>query len=318
MKKIAIVLVIIAALLAGAWYGTFSLRSQKANAYLESGNKYLADFNDKQAILEYKKGAFLYPSADIYFALGQSYFLNQNYSTAEYYFKKALKKDNNHINANFGLSETYLFQEKYPEAEQLLADKNSQAELISVQLARIYLAQAQNEKAQKALENQNDNLAKFYQAKLLLFQEQFQDAAQKLTEIEPKDNRTRTMLLLPPDQSEIDVLNQAANQMQKVSNPDSQKVILGEALNQTNDAVIALPILKKVAEKNPTYRDAQVFLGHSYILIKKYETAKDILLKAKELDPVFYPTWLYLSQTYKGLGDEVLANTCYDKAKKLR
>jgi tetratricopeptide (TPR) repeat protein len=306
LKKLAIAFVIIAALIVGAWYGTFSLRQAKAEKYLDNGNKYFAEGNDREAIIEYKKGAFLYPAADIYFALGQVYFLNQNLSRAETYFKNALAKDANHSKAAFGLSETYLFQEKYSEAEELIAGKSLGNDLISIQLSRIYLAQEKDEKAEKSLEGKNGNLEKFYQAKILLYQGQFSDAEE------------RTMLILPPDQSKIKVIDDAIDQTQKTSNSDSRKVIFGEALNQTYDAPLALPILKKVAESNATYRDACVFLGHSYLLIKQYETAKDTLLKAKELDPIYYPTWLYLSKAYKGLGDAELANTCYEKAEKLQ
>jgi len=318
LKKLAIALIIIAALIAGAWYGTFSLRRAKANDYLEVGNKYLADINDGQAILEYKKAAFLYSTSDIYFALGQAYFLNQNYSTAESYFKKALIKDTNHAKAAFGLAETYLYQEKYDEAREMLEGKNIDDSLINIELARIFIAQEQDEKAENQLKDKTDNLSKFYQAKILLYQEQFTDTKRKLAEVEIQDDNQRTMLLAPPSKLQVNVISDAATQTQKTSNSDSRKVIFGEALNQTGDAAVAFPILKKVASDNPTYRDAFVFLGHSYLLIKKYETAKDTLLKAKDLDPIYYPTWLYLGEAYEGLDDMELANTCYEKAEKLQ
>ncbi|GAH01261.1 unnamed protein product, partial [marine sediment metagenome] len=150
------------------------------------------------------------------------------------------------------------------------------------------------------------------------YQEQYEDVKDKLPEVEAKQSDERTMLLKEPDEGEIKVIRDAATQSLKTSNEASRKVIFGEALNQTGDAVIALPILKKVAEENTTYRDAYVFLGRSYILMKNYEQAKDTLLKAKELDSIYYPTWLYLGEAYEGLENQELANTCYEKARKLQ
>jgi len=328
LKKLAIALVIIAALLAGTWYGTFSLRRARANDYLETGNKYFAERNDREAILEYKKGAFLYPTSELYFALGQVYFLNQNLSRAETYFKNALAKstqggsasggDPNHAKAAFGLSETYLYQEKYDEALRTLEEKNSDDSLINIGLTRIYLSQEEDEKAEKQIENSSSNLSRFYQAKILLFQEQYHGIPDKLSQVEAKDADERTMLPSEPTLSYIKILEDAIRQSLKTTNDATRKVILGEVLNQTGDAAIALPILKKVAEENSTYRDAYVFLGHSYLLIKKFDQAKDILLKAIDLDPIYYPSWLYLGEAYEGLGNEEVANNCYEKAKELK
>ncbi len=278
----------------------------------------MAERNDRQAIIEYKKGAFLYPTADIYFALGQAYFLNQSLSRAESNFKKALIKDADHAKAIFGLAETYFYQEKYSQALTLIENKNIDDPLLKVELARIYLSQEEDEKAEKLIEDKTDNLAKFLQAKILLFQEQYNDVPDKLSQVEAKEGNERTIILKEPTLSEIKAIEDAANQSLKTANSETRKVIFGEALNQSGDAAVALPILKKVAEKNATYRDAYIFWGHSYILIKNFEAAKETLLKAVDLDPIYYPSWLYLGQAYEGLKNPEVANNCYEKAKELK
>lgn len=318
MKKLAIVLTIVAAVIVAAWFGTFSLRRSKAEDYFEAGNKYLAERNDSQAILEYKKGAFLYSTADIYFALGQAYFLNQNFSRAGNYFKKALTKDEKHAKSIFGLSEVYLYQEKPDEARDFLESKNLDDTLLNIELARIYIALEEDEKAEKLIEEETDNLSKFYQAKILLLQEQYKEVARKLSQVEAKENDERTILLKEPTILEIKAISDAASQSLKTTNSASRKVILGEALNQSTDAVIAIPILKKVTEKNATYRDAFLFLGHAYILAKLFEPAKETLIKAVDLDSIHYPSWLYLGTAYEGLGNEEVANNCYKKAEELK
>jgi len=298
---------------------TGPVRANYAQSYFNEGEKLLQERNDRQAIIEYKKAIYLQEKSDYLFALGEVYFLNQNYSQAEYYFKKTIKKDANNAQALFGLSENYFVQQKYDQALSTIEGKNSADLLLKIQLARIYLSQEQDDKAENAIKSQTDNLAKFYQAKILLYQQQLETAINKLSEVEKKaGDQKRTMLIAEPGESDIQIIKDAISQSKKTANDATRKVIFGESLNQTGDAACALSILKRVAEGDPTYRDAYVFLGHSYILVRNFEAAKDALLKAKELDPIYYPTWMYLAQAYEGLGNSELAKTCADKAEKLK
>lgn len=304
--------------LVGAWFGTSPIRAKKARVYFETGSKYFQEQNDRQAIIEYKKALILDDKADYFFALGEVYFLNQNYSQAESYFNKALRKNPQDVKSLFGLSETLNYQQKFDQALRAIESKNLTDSLWKIQLARLYLSQEKDEKAQKTLENQTDNLSRFYQAKILLYEQDYLEVKNKLALVEAKNDQKRTMLISEPEEKDIQVIIDAAQQSEKIANLTTRKVIFAEALNQTGDAILAGPILKKVAEGDPTYRDSFAFLGHSYILIKNFEAARDALLKAKELDPVNYATWIYLGKAYEGLGNEEMAKTCMDKAEKLK
>lgn len=317
IKKTLLILGILIAVLAILWFATVPLKKNWAKKYTTQGIEYFQAENDRQAILEFEKSNLLYKTAENYYYLGQLYFFNLNYGRSEFYFKKAINKDANYAKAKYGLAEIYLYQEKPDKALEAIGDTGNN-ELLAIAKAKSYLTQNEGEKAKEALEDFENDLAKFYQIKIDLYNlENLNKTADTLSWMATNDTSERTVLPQIPNADEVQVLKDALSQIQKVSNPATKKVILAEGLNQTGDPEVAIGISKKIVEDNPDYRDAKVFLGHSYLIIKNYEQAKEILLVAKDLDPVYKLTWEYLASAYEGLGDTDSAKDCNEKSEKL-
>lgn len=112
-------------------------------------------------------------------------------------------------------------------------------------------------------------------------------------------------------------------------------VILGKKYLENNPA-LANAIFLKAAQIDPNYRDAAFCSGVSYLakaeqldknlfsqkdyqakLTELYNGAIEQLNKAKDLDPLYKPTYEFLAYTYTQLHDDKNAEICYNKIKNL-
>lgn len=102
-------------------------------------------------------------------------------------------------------------------------------------------------------------------------------------------------------------------------------VSLGRKMLEKNLIDAALVCFERATEIDQNYRDAYFYLGYSYLKIyeneqsdrttgtvERLERARDALIKARDLDPLYGPTYQFFAYTYNKLGDEKNAELWYN------
>lgn len=91
--------------------------------------------------------------------------------------------------------------------------------------------------------------------------------------------------------------------------------VLGESMVDKGYSQYGILILEEAIKKDPTIRDLNLYTAKVYFDLEDYEKAKTTALCAKDLDPLYVPTYKLLTQIYLALGDDQNAEICYNKAK---
>ena len=324
-KIILIVIGVFLALALASWFLFSGVRSRAADSYITKGDEQLKQGNFEQAVLEYKKSSILYSKPQAFYRIGEIYFLDYKIDEAEKNFKTAIELDKNFTNGYLGLSQVDLRNQKLDDAlQQAKKAENIDSKNImtKIQVAKVYLAQQDENKANQEINNSSDQIALYYLSILDLAQGKIDEAKSALTELHTKDHKPGIIdeLIFKSDASTSDIqkIEGVSISISKTSQENSRLVILAEALNQTGDQDIAIPILQKIAGKQKNYRDAHLFLGHSYMLNRDWNRAKDELITAKNIDPTYGLTWNWLSTVYENLGEKDAAKDAKERWEKLK
>ncbi len=86
-------------------------------------------------------------------------------------------------------------------------------------------------------------------------------------------------------------------------NPLHEKLLMTKAFVDLGYFEIAISSAKEIVKEREDYRDAWLLLGFSYLSLEKYDLAKNILEKARELDPIKPESSFYLGLAKIELGD---------------
>lgn len=305
-KKILIIISIII-LLTATFFLARPYRLNLAQKYTQSGENLINKQEFHQAALEFRKAGILSPAnADISYKTAQAYQFDQNFKAANSYYKKAIKINPQNKDYYLSFAKCWEQQNNFNEAIFTLrqgldkiSDKNSKKDL-NIFLGQIYLIQNENTKAQKAFEDsQSDYWLGIYYGFVQDY-EKAQKYFSKSNEINAK------------------IFNESCEKIIITANSATKKVIFAQILNQTENARLALPILKDVIANYPDYRDGWVFLGYSYLELKEYDLAEEALNSALDLDPINSLTYELLARVYKAKGDTDKARESEKKSNELK
>jgi len=107
----------------------------------------------------------------------------------------------------------------------------------------------------------------------------------------------------------------------------------GKKMLDKNYLEMALVYFETATQKDQNYRDAAFYLGYTYLklaetspnyldkkAVKKFSNlamnkSLESFLKAKDLDPLYSPTYEFLSYIYNKKGDAENSQLCYNKFK---
>lgn len=135
-------------------------------------------------------------------------------------------------------------------------------------------------------------------------------------------------------------LNQK-NALEKSNKNAFELTVTGKKMLDKNYFPAAEAYFEIATKKDPDYRDAYFYLGYAYLKIteelKNKETKElfdektieqfnnltmdkslEAFLKARDLDPLYAPTYEFLAYIYNKLGNEENARLAYEKAEELK
>jgi Tfp pilus assembly protein PilF len=118
--------------------------------------------------------------------------------------------------------------------------------------------------------------------------------------------------------TDSEIYKDLINKINSAYSKETKKIIFAQYLNQNKMSYFGTEIARQVVEKDKNYRDAQLALGYGYLKNHNLEAAKNILLQAVELDPVYPDTYQILAMVYKELGQNENYKSCIAKAKSLK
>ncbi len=293
--------------LVAVYFITKPYRLNLAATYAKIGDELINQNEHAKAAVEFRKARILSPGdAQIAFKTAQAYENSGDYQAAFAYYKKAIKLDSQNKDYYLALAFLYWQQDEPVEAIFILRqglDKisatDAKAEL-NILLGQIYLVENKQEKAKKAFEEADSD---YWSGIYWAWNQDYQKA--------------KTYFAKSSDEN-AKMMESACDKIIKTANPATQKVIFSQMLNQTDSARLALPILKKVCSDFPDYRDGWVFLGYSYLELKKYDLAVEALNSALDLDPIHPLTYELLATAYGTKGDLEKSKEYADKAEELR
>lgn len=166
--------------------------------------------------------------------------------------------------------------------------KKESLEQTSKILAKIYIAEKNQEKLKNMLE-QADELEKIaYEA---IFESKIKNTNKEFQELSEKINQT--------------------------ANPKTKQIILAQYYNENKNPEIGAYLAKNIIVSDASYRDAYITYGYSLYEIGRLEEAKGALITATQIDPVYTSSFKMLAEIYKKAGDAKNAKACADKAKEL-
>lgn len=77
-------------------------------------------------------------------------------------------------------------------------------------------------------------------------------------------------------------------------NPLHLQLLLAKSFDALGFYQISIEMCKKILKEQENYRDAWIILGHSYLSLEKYNLARDVFIKALDLDPTKPETAFFL------------------------
>jgi len=119
-------------------------------------------------------------------------------------------------------------------------------------------------------------------------------------------------------ESQNDTITLKKNFQAKLSQSQKNAIelgILGEEMVKKGYPQYAILMLEEAIKKDSSIRDLNLYTAKVYFDLGDYEQAKTTALRAKDLDPLYVPTYSLLTEIYRALGDEENAQICYNKSK---
>lgn len=290
-KKLSKIIFIIAGVLIALIIMVAPIQFILANSYIAKGNENLKNQSYENAFLNYEKASALLPNDEkIKIQLGDIYSLKNNLPGAEKEYRKAYKINKNSPEALSLLLETLLKEKKIDDSFKVansISSKNLKNPEIKLLKARIFASTGKIDDALNIINNESGNDIKFYESIFLIGKKDFKKAEELLKNLE--ENSIKDKLL---------TIKKAFEKIKNSDNETYKNVILAQALNEIDEPCLAEMLLKEILEKNPTYRDALIFLGYSNYLKKDYKKAEDYLLEAIKNDSIYGLSYYFLGKVY--------------------
>jgi len=110
------------------------------------------------------------------------------------------------------------------------------------------------------------------------------------------------------------------NFSEKITNIDMNALnlgLLGETLVKKGFTQYGIIALEKATTLG-SYRDLNLYTATVYFNLGNYDKALEKALAAKDIDPIYAPTYELLAQIYTSLGDTQNAEICYNKSKEFK
>lgn len=304
LKKVLIVTVVIGTLLALI----IPIKIKVASFYINKGNSNVQNHYYKSAINNYEKASVLSPNnASLKIQLGNIYNLYKDKETAMNYFEEATNIDKNNEEAWILLLEALLenkdlekASQKIVEMPKILLDNLA----IKINYARVLANISRLAEAQEIISISIEDESKFYQTIFYLAQSDYENA-KKIFEDVPQRNSLGNKYKI------------VSYSLEKINNHTSllyKKIIAAQTFNDIDEPYLAEQLLLKILETNSTYRDANIFLGYSYILQKKPDKSLEYLEKAKNQDKIYGITYYFIGEAYNTKGDLENTKTNLEKA----
>jgi len=117
---------------------------------------------------------------------------------------------------------------------------------------------------------------------------------------------------LTTNQVAIDAAQAQALEQSSLSFPDLLTKAVG--LLDTPRHTLGIVMLQEAVRRNPQSRDAALELGYGYLKIGDLSKARVVLEHAKDLDPLYPPTYKLLASLYAKLGQNDLAASALQRA----
>lgn len=108
------------------------------------------------------------------------------------------------------------------------------------------------------------------------------------------------------------------NFSKKIANSQDDAItlgVLGENLINKGFSNFGLIALDEAMKKNSELRDLTLYAAQENFDANNIEKAKNLAIKASQIDPLYAPTFTLLGTIYESLGDTQNAQLCYNKAK---
>jgi len=277
----------------------FELNADNKVAVLLIGNAYyeLRDFG--KAAEEFEKYLSLNPDdpTEAYVKLGTAYFEAENFEKAAPAFKEALKSNNQDINLNYKLAQSYHKSAQYEQAEELYA----------------FLAQLSPE-----------DVRIYYNTIVMMYDEaQMPDkavqAAQKLVDIEPDNSEALFnlgyMLIKEKKFAEsVDVFNKT---IELDPGMEYAYLQLGYSHTQLKQYSKAVEVYQKLVESVPDNADAWMGIAIGNMQLKRWDPAVEPLKRVIDLRPDNGTAYYNLAICYLNLKDEFSAREIYEQLRKI-
>lgn len=248
------------------------------------------------------------------FYLGFINYININFERSEEYYLKALEIEPDNKDIKEHLSGTYLKQEKYEEAIDVLTQiaEEDGNPVVWLEIGIIYLDIEYYEEAQEVFEKAIEIDPEFAEAhcalaNLFFDQDMFDEAVpyyELASKAFPDDEEVQKKLA--KCYHKTGKLDSAIKQYKDLiaEQPDNLNAYINLAgayriTNQNEKAVETLIELKKLAPENPK---VYTQLADAYVALKNHKEAKNNANKAKELNPELYEPYKILAQVFQLIG----------------
>lgn len=219
------------------------------------------------AITEFEMATTLEPTlSEPFYRLGTAYFYNKEYEKAKTAFSTALENNPSNIGASVMLGKTYLAEEAF-------------------ETAKTHFDAAPPENTEVL----------YYRALLNTFFGDYENAKIDLNKVIAAGDSPD---LAKNSQNFLSAIEEA--NLAQDGNPNYAKTLLARSYSESDEANLAINLLYNVLSEEPTYRDAWIILGYTYLSLNQYRDSTDALLKALELDPTKAETRYFLGLSYFG------------------
>lgn len=233
--------------------------------YVEYGDKYLAEEDYKNAIVNYQAAANTDPNEKILIKLGDTYLKNNQPDKAKETFLQAREKNKESIKISLGIIKSMLNLKEIEGAKNLLWQLD-----------------------------ETDYQVKYYKAIVLILYKSFDESKTLFEEIIA--NKSLPQELTSNAQKFLDKYETFG--YFRESEQVFLETLLAKAMTEVDEYGSAIPILFDVITQKNNYRDAWLILGYAYLNTGNYTDAIDALNKAETLDSQKSETLFYLGLAY--------------------
>jgi tetratricopeptide (TPR) repeat protein len=235
--------------------------------HIEKGSTLFDNHFYPLAITEFEMATELEPTlSEPFYKLGNAYYSNYEYEKARLVLETANTNNPANLNATVLLGKTYLALEQFETAKEHF--DTAPAESTEVLYYRALL---------------NSFIGDYDNAEIdfnkVINAGDFPELAQN----------AQTFI------SSID-----ESKLAEDGNPNYLKTLTARSYSESGESNLAINLLYDILREEPSYRDAWIILGYTYLSLESYRDSQDALQKALELDPTKPETRYFLGLAYFG------------------